>query len=74
MAPDVPIETRVEKGDPVEVILRTAAEIKCDLIVMGTHGRTGLSRWLTGHVVDDVVQRAACPVVTMRCPFPEQGP
>ena len=72
-APDVPIDTRVEKGDPAGVILRTAEEMKCDLIVMGTHGRTGLGRWLTGHVVDEVVQRAACAVLTMRSPFPEQG-
>jgi nucleotide-binding universal stress UspA family protein len=74
IAPDVPIDTRVEKGDPAGVILRTAEEMKCDLIVMGTHGRTGLSRWLSGHVADDVAQRAACLVLTMRCPFPEEGP
>jgi nucleotide-binding universal stress UspA family protein len=74
IAPDVPMDTRVEKGDPAGVILRTAEEMKCDLIVMGTHGRTGPSRWFSGQVADEVVQRAACPVVTMRCPFPEQGP
>jgi nucleotide-binding universal stress UspA family protein len=74
LAPDVPIETRVEKGDPAGVILRTAEEIQCDLIVMGTHGRTGLSQRLTGHVADEVAQRAACAVLTMRCPFPEQRP
>jgi nucleotide-binding universal stress UspA family protein len=74
IAPDVPLDTRVEQGDPAGVILRVAEEIKCDLIVMGTHGRTGLSRWLTGHVVDEVVQRAACAVLTMRAPFPEQQP
>jgi nucleotide-binding universal stress UspA family protein len=74
IAPDVPIDTRVETGDPAGVILRTAGELRCDLIVMGAHGRDGLSRWLTGHVVDEVVQRAACAVLTMRCPFPEQGP
>jgi nucleotide-binding universal stress UspA family protein len=72
-APDVPIDTRVEKGDPAGVILRTAEEMKCDLIVMGTHGRTGLSSWLTSHVVDEVVQRAACAVLTMRSPVPELG-
>jgi universal stress protein A len=70
---DIPVETRVEKGDPADVILRKAEEMNCDLIVMGTHGRTGLSRWLTGHVVDAVAQTAACAVLTMRCPFPE-GP
>jgi nucleotide-binding universal stress UspA family protein len=74
IAPDVPLDTRIEKGDPASVILRLADEMKCDLIVMGTHGRTGLGHWLTGHVVDEVAQRAACPVLTMRCPFPEQGP
>lgn len=71
LAPDVPIDTRIEKGDPAKVILRTAQEIKCDLIVMGTHGRTGLGHRLTSHVLDEVSQRAACAVLTMRCPFPE---
>lgn len=77
MAPKVPIETRVEKGDPADVILRVAGEIKSDLIVMGTHGGAGLTRRLTGPVVaDEVVQRAACPVLTMRFPFhePHQPP
>jgi nucleotide-binding universal stress UspA family protein len=73
LAPGVALDTRIEKGDPADVILRTAEEVKCDLLVMGTHGRIGLSRWLSGHVVDDVVQRAACPVLTMRCSFPEGG-
>jgi nucleotide-binding universal stress UspA family protein len=74
IAPDVPLDTRVEKGDPASVILRTAEEMNCDLIVMGTHGRTGPTHWLSGHVADEVTQRAACPVLTMRCPFPEKGP
>jgi nucleotide-binding universal stress UspA family protein len=73
IAPDVPIDTRVETGDPAAVILRLAEETKCDLIVMGTYGRTGLSRWLTGHVVDEVVQKAPAAVLTMRCPIPEEG-
>ena len=47
--------------------------MKCDLIVMGTHGRTGPSSWLTGHVVNEVVQGAACAVLTMRSPVPELG-
>ena len=72
MAPEIAIETRVETGAPAEVILRTAEEVNGDVIVMGIHGRTGLTHWLTSHVVDDVVQRAACAVLTMRTPFPEQ--
>jgi nucleotide-binding universal stress UspA family protein len=73
-APDIAIDTRVEKGDPAGVILRLAEEINCDLIVLGTHGRTGLSHRLTARIVDEVVQSAGCPVLTMRSPFPEQGP
>jgi universal stress protein A len=72
IAPDVSIETRIVEGDPAGAILRMAEEMKCDLIVMGTHGPTGLSHWLAAHVVDEVVQRAACAVLTMRSPFPEQ--
>jgi nucleotide-binding universal stress UspA family protein len=74
IAPDVALDTRVEKGDPAGVIVRMAEELKCDLIVMGTHGRTGMSRWLTGHVADEVIQRAGCAVLTMRCPFLEERP
>jgi len=74
IAPEVPIDTRVENGDPADVILRVAEEIKCDLIVMGAHGRSGLSHWLTRHVIDDVVQRAGCAVLTMRSPSSEKEP
>jgi nucleotide-binding universal stress UspA family protein len=74
MAPEIAIETRVETGAPAEVILRTAEEVNGDVIVMGIHGRTGLAHWLTSHVVDDVVQRAACAVLTLRSPFPERRP
>jgi nucleotide-binding universal stress UspA family protein len=74
LAPDVAIDTRVEKGDPTGVILRVAEEMKCDLIVLGVHGWIGPSLWLTRHVVDEVVRRAACAVLTLRYPFPEEGP
>jgi nucleotide-binding universal stress UspA family protein len=73
IAPDVHIDTRIERGDPAGVILRTAEETRCDLIVMGTRGRTGLSRPRIGHVTDEVVQRAACPVLTTRYSFPDEG-
>lgn len=74
IAPDVAIDTRVEKGDPARVILRVAEEIQCDFIVMGIHGRTGPSHWLTGHVSDKVVRRAACAVLALPDPFPDDGP
>lgn len=58
-------------GDPAAEILRVAQTIKPDLIVMGTHGRTGLGRLLMGSVAEQVVRRAPCPVVTVRTPLPE---
>ena len=55
--------TEVLDGDPVDVILTRAKEMKADLIVMGTHGRAGLPRLLMGSVAEGVLRRAPCPVV-----------
>ena len=46
-----------------------AKDIKCDLIVMGTHGRTGLGRLLMGSVAEQVVRNASCPVLTVKTPL-----
>jgi nucleotide-binding universal stress UspA family protein len=62
------IDVRVEAGQPVEAILAAAKAVHADLIVMGTHGRTGLSRILLGSVAEAVMRRAACPVLTIRAP------
>ena len=61
---------RVEHGDPAMTILRVAGEHHAGLIVMGTHGRTGLARLLMGSVAEQVVRRAPCPVLTVKTPFP----
>jgi len=65
------VEYRVQDGDPTVEILGVAREAQCDLIVMGTHGRTGLGRLLMGSVAEQVVRRASCPVLTVKTPFPE---
>lgn len=72
-APDreVVVEHRLEEGEAAEEILRLAAAENCDLIVMGTHGRTGLSRLLMGSVAEQVVRKAACPVLTLKSPWPK---
>ncbi len=57
---------RVEEGPAPEQILRVAAQESADLIVMGTHGRTGLARLVFGSVADRVVRLAPIPVVTVR--------
>ncbi len=54
------------KGLPAEQILRAAKRLRCDLIVLATHGRTGLRHVLMGSVAENVVRRAPCPVLTVR--------
>jgi len=58
--------TRQKTGDPRMVIEETAAEIGADLIVMGTHGRRGVSRLLLGSVAESVARTAPCPVLLVR--------
>lgn len=50
-------------GDPAQVIVATAEEVRADLIVMGRHGRRGLARWKLGHATGKVVGHAPCPVM-----------
>ena len=65
------IDHRLTDGEPYAEILRVAEDDSCDLIVMGTHGRTGLPRLLMGSVAEPVLRRASCPVLTVKAPFPE---
>ncbi len=64
----IQVEHRLEEGAPAGVIARVADELGCDLIVMGTHGRQGLSRLLMGSVAERVVRLAPCPVLTVKSP------
>lgn len=63
---NIRVEHRFEEGDPVAGILFVAKEEKCDLIVLGTHGRTGLSRLLMGSVAEKVLRQAPCPVLVLK--------
>jgi nucleotide-binding universal stress UspA family protein len=58
----------IRSGVAVDEILALAADQRCDLIVIGTHGRGGLSRVFLGSVADRVVRLAPCPVMTVRLP------
>lgn len=53
-------------GAPAERIVRAARTRRADLIVMGTHGRSGLSRFLLGSVASRVIATSPCPVLTVR--------
>jgi nucleotide-binding universal stress UspA family protein len=65
---NVRFEHKLLVGDPATAIVDAAAQENADLIVMGTHGRTGLSRLLMGSVAEAVVRRAKCPVLTVKHP------
>jgi nucleotide-binding universal stress UspA family protein len=62
------VEARMElrSGVPFEVIIDTATELGAEMIVIGTHGRSGLQRFLLGSVAERVVRLAPCPVLTVR--------
>jgi nucleotide-binding universal stress UspA family protein len=62
----IPVEVRVLEGDPADMIRRAAEETHSDVIVMGTHGRTALSRLFLGSVAESVLRKAPCPVLTVK--------
>ena len=64
-AAGVTIRTAIEDGDPVKTIVSQAAAWPADMIVMGTHGRTGFERLLLGSVAERVLRKAPCPVLTV---------
>lgn len=66
--PRVTAGLRLAEGNPVEEIVRAAREVGADLVVMGTHGRGGLSRLLMGSTADGVMRTAPCPVLTVKAP------
>jgi nucleotide-binding universal stress UspA family protein len=67
------VEHVLRSGNPAEEIVRIANETPCDLIVMGTHGRTGFARMLMGSVAENVMRKAPCPVLTIKMPFHPTG-
>jgi nucleotide-binding universal stress UspA family protein len=71
--PAVCVRHRLAEGDAAEEIVRVAREEGCDLIVMGTHGRTGLRRLVMGSVAEEVLREARCPVLTVRALPSEEG-
>ena len=62
----VPYNVTVVEGHPTERILERAKESKAGLIVMGSHGRTGMARLRLGSVAEDIVRSAACPVLIVK--------
>jgi len=67
--PTIPVERAFVEGDPAFEIVRAGEKFAADLIVMGTHGRGGLSRLIMGSVAENVSRKATCPVLTVRTPM-----
>lgn len=64
--PAVKCEYRLVIGSPATAIVEMAERENADMIVMATHGRTGLTRLLMGSVAEEVVRKAQCPVLTVK--------
>ena len=62
------VETAVRHGDPRAEIIDDAASFGADLLVVGSHGRTGIERWIIGSVAEYVVRHAPCSVEVTRSP------
>jgi nucleotide-binding universal stress UspA family protein len=67
--PTVPVQVTILPGTPALALVEVAAD--ADLLVVGSHGRTGLSRLVLGSVAMAVVQHSPCPVVVVRVPAPD---
>lgn len=59
------VETRIVPGLPAEQVVHCAHKENADVIVMGTHGRSGLKRLMIGSVADKVIRSAPCPVLVV---------
>ena len=64
--PDVAVDVQLRGGFPSDSIIDSVQTLPCDLIVMGTHGRRGISHALFGSVAEAVLRKARCPVVAVR--------
>jgi nucleotide-binding universal stress UspA family protein len=65
-ADDVKVTHFLGHGDVVEAILTAAREVDAGMVVMGTHGRKGLERFMLGSVAEQVMRRSTCPVMVVR--------
>jgi nucleotide-binding universal stress UspA family protein len=73
-APGVAIEAVIREGSTATEILEQAASMRADLLVIGTHGRSGFDRLLVGSVAEKVLRKASCPVLTVPKGLPDAVP
>jgi nucleotide-binding universal stress UspA family protein len=73
-APGVTIDAAVRAGNTASEILEQVTSMKADLVVIGTHGRSGFERLLLGSVAEKVLRKASCPVMTVPRRLPDAVP
>jgi nucleotide-binding universal stress UspA family protein len=73
-APGITIEAVIREGSTAGEILSQAADLKADLLIMGTHGRSGFERFLLGSITEKVLRKANCPVLTVPRRHPDAVP
>ncbi|HEX3150079.1 MAG TPA: universal stress protein [Gemmataceae bacterium] len=66
--PAIRLEHVLREGPAAATILAAVQEFNADLIVMGTHGRTGFRRLVLGSVAEEILRKATCPVLTVKAP------
>lgn len=71
--PDVDVKYVMLRGDAADEILRYSKEEPCDLIVLSTHGRSGIARFLMGSVAEKIFRSAQVPIMSVRQPNPIVG-
>jgi nucleotide-binding universal stress UspA family protein len=69
ISPEVKTQTIIKTGKPFLEIIQTATELDVDLIIIATHGHTGVEHILFGSTAEKVVRKAPCPVLTLREPL-----
>ncbi len=67
--PSIRVETMIKTGKPFVEIIETAKEKDIDLIIIATHGHTGVEHLLFGSTAEKIVRKAPCPVLTLREPI-----
>jgi len=73
-APGIPVHATIREGDVAKEILALATDMKSDLLIMGTHGRSGFERLLLGSVTEKVLRKTGCPVLTVPRRHPDAVP
>ena len=66
------VSTLSDLGDPVQVVLKAARDHSVMMIVLATHGRTGVNRWFFGSVAEDILRHSPVPVLLVRAQYPTE--